>query len=419
MRVPDISTGSVSDVTPVTAKVSGVINGDGNSPISETGFVYTVDVAEPTVMDSLVLATSSDGYFITTLTGLKSSRHYNVRAYAKNEMGIGYGQVESFTTGNATPTATGLSMTGLIEVTNEVTAVYTYVDAENDPEDVSTIQWYVAEDASGQGETAIAGATEKTYLISESLLGKYIRFGVTPKAVKGNPVGTEVKSVFSLIRVSSTVTFTYNNKKVIYGIITSTTTGRKWLDRNLGAAALPGSADDQYNAGDLFQWGRGADGHQVVGRPVGGTPSFVNGIVGGYPGVDLYFSSTDNPGHPRFIAVYHNFSPLDWRRPQNHNLWQGVDGINNPCPSGWRVPTEAEFLAENLDNINDGYTKFKLSLTGVGHYMGEVWLEGAGYWTSTTSDQTSRLMYLNDTGFDTGSDSRAFGHAVRCIKDAP
>ncbi len=30
------------------------------------------------------------------------------------------------------------------------------------------------------------------------------------------------------------------------------------------------------------------------------------------------------------------------------NLWQGVNGINNPCPSGYRIPTEAELEAERL-----------------------------------------------------------------------
>ncbi len=38
----------------------------------------------------------------------------------------------------------------------------------------------------------------------------------------------------------------------------------------------------------------------------------------------------------------------DWRSPQNDNLWQGVNGINNPCPSGYRLPTEAELEAERL-----------------------------------------------------------------------
>ena len=35
------------------------------------------------------------------------------------------------------------------------------------------------------------------------------------------------------------------------------------------------------------------------------------------------------------------------------NLWQGVNGINNPCPSGYRIPTEAELDAEHLSWSSD------------------------------------------------------------------
>jgi formylglycine-generating enzyme required for sulfatase activity len=50
------------------------------------------------------------------------------------------------------------------------------------------------------------------------------------------------------------------------------------------------------------------------------------------------------PEHGDFII--NGSSPYDWRNPQNDNLWQGVSGTNNPCPSGYRLPTEAEWEAE-------------------------------------------------------------------------
>ena len=30
---------------------------------------------------------------------------------------------------------------------------------------------------------------------------------------------------------------------------------------------------------------------------------------------------------------------------QNDNLWQGVNGVNNLCPSGFRLPTSTEVTA--------------------------------------------------------------------------
>ncbi len=44
-------------------------------------------------------------------------------------------------------------------------------------------------------------------------------------------------------------------------------------------------------------------------------------------------SSIDQPVHWNFILPLN--SPNDWRSPQNDNLWQGLNGINNPFPIGY------------------------------------------------------------------------------------
>lgn len=49
-------------------------------------------------------------------------------------------------------------------------------------------------------------------------------------------------------------------------------------------------------------------------------------------------------GHGSFIT--NNSGNYDWRSPQNNNLWQGMNGVNNPCRVGYRIPTEAEWNAE-------------------------------------------------------------------------
>jgi uncharacterized protein (TIGR02145 family) len=48
--------------------------------------------------------------------------------------------------------------------------------------------------------------------------------------------------------------------------------------------------------------------------------------------------------------------PYDWRVPQNDNLWQGVDGTNNPCPEGWRIPTQTEWATLVSDEVITNYT---------------------------------------------------------------
>jgi hypothetical protein len=63
-------------------------------------------------------------------------------------------------------------------------------------------------------------------------------------------------------------------------------TGRTWMDRNLGASQVATSSTDANSYGDLYQWGRRADGHQCRTSPTTST-----------------LSSTDQPGHGKFILA--------------------------------------------------------------------------------------------------------------------
>jgi uncharacterized protein (TIGR02145 family) len=206
---------------------------------------------------------------------------------------------------------------------------------------------------------------------------------------------------------SNSITFTYRGNTVTYGIVTGAN-GRCWLDRNLGASQVATSSTDPAAYGDLFQWGRGDDGHQTR------TPS---------PSTTSTLSTTDNPGHGNFIL---SPSTPDWRNPQNDALWQGVNGINNPCPNGWRLPTQAEWNTERLSwSTNNSAGAFnsplKLPLTGYRHRSdGVIYdLSSLGsYWSSTSvggSRSGTMDFYINAANVDSGN--RAGGFCVRCIKD--
>jgi hypothetical protein len=114
--------------------------------------------------------------------------------------------------------------------------------------------------------------------------------------------------------------------------------GRIWLDRNLGAKRAAQAYNDYLAYGSQFQWGRYADGHELINWTSATTGTRVNGTT-------TTLSSVDNPGHNLFII--NNSSPWDWRVPQNNALWQGLSGINNPCPAGYRIPSSSEFLSES------------------------------------------------------------------------
>jgi hypothetical protein len=204
------------------------------------------------------------------------------------------------------------------------------------------------------------------------------------------------------------VTFTYNGTPVTYGTVKGKY-GRCWLDRNLGAAQVAESLVDTYSYGAYYQWGRKTDGHQV------GTSGTVSTLASG-----------TNPSHSDFITV--QTTPFDWTSNPNNNLWTGLDAVNNPCPTGWRLPTSLEFTTEmtlwgQQNYVGAAESALRLPASGMRSYQtGTLQNVGAWgvYWTSDThlapTYESVSLLYTNNSA-GTVVSPRAVGASVRCIKD--
>ncbi len=183
-------------------------------------------------------------------------------------------------------------------------------------------------------------------------------------------------------------------------------TGKIWMDRNLGATQVATSSTDANAYGDLYQWGRRADGHQCRNSATTST-----------------LSSTDQPGNANFILSPN--SPWDWRNPQNTNLWQGVNGVNNPCPSGYRIPTETELNLERTylspQNNNGAFTSIlKFPLSGYRNYTDGTFYD-VGFsiriWSSVIYGNSSYDLNINSSTSVLNAYNRSYGFTVRCLKD--
>ena len=199
-----------------------------------------------------------------------------------------------------------------------------------------------------------------------------------------------------------------------------------WMDRNLGAYKTADSVEDPLSYGNYYQWGRGNDGHERV---------VVNGAnasnILGLNNVINTLSSTDQPLHGDFIITTGD----DWRSPSNNSLWQGINGINNPCPSGYRLPTSTEIQsmisalsitddssavesvlhipAAGIRNSNSGV------ITNLQENINGNFSFGDGYLWTSSSLPSQRIdahffSYSTNTEIDF---PRATGLPVRCIKD--
>jgi uncharacterized protein (TIGR02145 family) len=197
--------------------------------------------------------------------------------------------------------------------------------------------------------------------------------------------------------------------------------GKTWLNNNLGAdyanttnasfnpAEQAISSSDTKAYGSYFQWGRNADGHEL--RSSARTTTL---------------SSSDQPGNGSFIYNTNTTTFRDWRSPQNPNLWQGVAGVNNPCPSGYRLPTIEEWGAESLKwTVNNAAgawaSPLKLPLPGIRDTNDRFYFVGVyGYYWSSGVSTTYYSKYFSLSGTlnrTTSTSSRAAGDSVRCIKD--
>jgi uncharacterized protein (TIGR02145 family) len=200
----------------------------------------------------------------------------------------------------------------------------------------------------------------------------------------------------------------------------TSTTGKVWMDRNLGAGQVATSSTDEDSYGDLYQWGRAADGHQLRT-----SPNYTDEITG--DGV-ANFNASGNAWDGQFIL--RNSGANNWVSPSVtdvNNLWQGVNGINNPCPAGYRIPTKAELDAERQSwSSNNAVGAFasplKLPAAGYRFSNNGNLATGIGlYWSSTlittvTGDEAHRLLF-SGSSTNTQNSPLASGFSVRCIKD--
>jgi uncharacterized protein (TIGR02145 family) len=331
------------------------------------------------------------------------------------------------------PTVTTTALTNINS--NGATAGGTIVSNGNAAITQSGIVWSKTNTTPSLTDSMVAGTTSSGSFTT-NLTNLNFNTVYYIRAFATNSVGTGYGNVVTLNTANDTskVQFTYNGKVVTYGIIISQTTGKKWLDRNLGATQVATAVDDYKAYGDLFQWGRPADRHQLINwtSSTAGTP--VNGVT-------MVLATSDFPGQSNFIG---SDTSADWRNDQNRNRWNTVP--QGSCPEGWHVPNHSEWAAEIIKTpggvgtaTNGGmssqataYSQLKLTIGGyrLGYTDGSDaagTLRRAGttgyYWSSDDYIDPGAPyplgyeMFIGPSSADLLPGAKTWGFSIRCIKN--
>jgi len=225
--------------------------------------------------------------------------------------------------------------------------------------------------------------------------------------------------------------------------------GVKWASKNLDVGGW--FVENDYDYGALYQWGRHADGHESrtsanyltdnntsESTPVSSAYLDANGQV-------IFISGA----YGKFIknSDYTNFF-LDWRTPQENALWNSgtevepVKTAADPCPAGWRVPTETEasklietanvtatwtvdYNDSSIDGllVTDNATSAFIFLPAGGSrnpFNGSCDSHNlAGYyWLNMSSTVMGNGLSLSDGWYNTGWGApRGYGVSIRCVVD--
>jgi uncharacterized protein (TIGR02145 family) len=409
VTIPVLTTSVISNITLNGASSGGNITSNGGADITARGVVWSTS-PNPTI--SLTTKTTDGvgvGTFTSNLISLIPNTTYYVRAYATNSAGTAYGNEVSFITVSIQLPV--LTTTAISNITLSTASSGGIITSDGGGTITARgVVWSTSQNPTIALTTkTIDGSGSGIFNSSITSLAANTQYYV--RAYATNSAGTAYGNQENFTSPTATASLYPSNTVFCNGTVTAIVdvtnpnTGKTWMDRNLGASQVATSSSDAAAYGDLYQWGRRADGHQCRN-------SQTTNVL----------SSTNVPSHGNFII--NPSIPYNWREPQSLDLWQGVNGINNPCPNNYRLPTYSEWVTERTswfpNNEFGAFTSIKLPLTGNRNpSSGNVGAVFYGhYWSSTVSaTDSANLTFCSGCPSNIGPAARAFGYAVRCIKN--
>ncbi|MEI7727887.1 MAG: FISUMP domain-containing protein, partial [Bacteroidota bacterium] len=387
--------------TQTTATGGGEVTSDGGAIVTARGVCWSIS-PNPTTADSHTSDGSGTGTFVSNLTGLTPNTPYYVRAFATNSGGTAYGNEVQFST-----------------LPNATLAVVTTSAATNITETTATSGGNVSSDG---GATVTARGVCWNTTPNPTLANSHTSDGAGTGVFVSNLTGLTANTpYFVRAYATNSVGTAYGNEQT-FATLPDSPCGQPITDTRDGKT---------YNTVLIGTQCWFAQNLNVGTKVLGSANQTNNSIIEKYCYNDLE-SNCDVYG-----GLY------QWDEAMQYSTTEGVIGI---CPTGWHLPTDAEWTTLTTFLGGEAVAGGKMKETGLTHWAapntgatnssGFTALPGgdrngyygnfenltnyAFFWSSSQTDATGAWdRYLSDFSVTVGRDDtlKINSFSGRCIKD--
>ena len=390
---PEVRTDEVRDIELTSAVLVGKLLFNGNDTATIKGFCWG-EKAVPTVDDDQVAIDTLTDEYSYLLSNLKDETQYFVRAYAKNKIGVVYGEERVFTTQAAV--APKVVTKEVKDVDDQSATVQGEVTSDGGAEVTERgVVYGTSENPTVENSKVTSGAGIGAFTCNLTGLQPNTKYYVRAYAVnkKGTAYGEQV-SFTTLEEVSATPEYVDLGLSV------------KWADRNVGA-----TKPEEY--GDYFAWG------ETEPKEVYNLSTYV--WCNGSETTLTKYNTVSSRG------TVDNKTTLELSDDAAHVNWGG----------SWRMPTDAEltelreqctwtWTTQNgvygykVTSKKSGYTNKSIFLPAAGHRRGTLYVAGSDalYWSSSLVTDYPFLAWLVGFGSDNvgrNNNNRFCGQSVRPV----
>jgi len=402
-----VTTTAISAISNNKASSGGIVTADAGTTVTGRGICWGIATAPTIELSTKTSDHTGTGAFTSYMTGLTASTKYYVRAYASTSTGTVYGNEITFTTSATAIVLPSLTTTAITAITQTTATSGGNITSEGGAAVTArgvcfattanpTISNNVTIDGTGTGvfTSSLTGLTAGTTY--------YVR------AYAINSAGTAYGNQVSFVTPAASGTVTDIDGNLYHEVTIGTQT---WMLENLKTT--------KYNDGTAIS-------------------NVTDNTAWTTAGAAYCWYNNDAATYKATYGALYNWKAVD----------PASNGNKNICPTGWHVPTDAEWTILTTYLGGETVAGGKMKESGTAHWTtpntgadnssGFTALPGGtrayndgtfgivgnnGHWWSNSANSTSLasdrgINYSNANAY-LGSNSKQYGFSVRCLKGNP